>query len=53
MKVSQNWNFEFVKIGARMVLSRAQVWLCFFSLLLRENSVAEWWNSGSEFASRK
>ena len=53
VKVTQNWSFESVKIRARMVLSMARIWMWFFSLLVRENSVAEWWNSGPEFTSRK
>jgi len=53
VKVTQNWSFESVKIRARMVLSGARIWLWFFSLLVRQKSVAEWRNSGPKFASRK
>jgi len=46
--VTQNWSFEFVKIGGRMVLSRARFWVLFFSLLVWQKSMAEWRNLGSE-----
>jgi len=53
MKMTQNENFESVKIGGRMMLSGTQFWVLFFSLWVRQKLVAEWRNSGPDFVSRK